>query len=108
MMKHSIWIQRFFISLVLLTLATGCATDSTQESTNQYLQDSAITSAVKQKFSSDPDLKNLQINVETRAGVVQLSGFVNSTNASIKAEKLARSVKDVSQVKNNLVVKGSG
>lgn len=107
-MKHSIWIQHFFISFLLLVLMAGCATDSTQKSTDQYLHDSAITSAVKQKLSSDPDLKNLQINVETRSGVVQLSGFVNSTKASIKAEELARSVKDVSQVKNHLIVKGSG
>jgi hypothetical protein len=107
-MKHSIWIRRFFMSFLLLAFTAGCATTSTQENTSQYLHDSAITSAVKQKIAGDPDLRNFEISVETHEGVVQLSGFVNSTNASLKAEKLAGSVKNVSRVNNRLIVKGSG
>jgi osmotically-inducible protein OsmY len=50
-------------------------------------------------------LKVLQINVESFKGVVQLSGFVDSAQASAKAVEIARSVKGVNAVKNSLVVK---
>lgn len=108
MIRHSIWLRHFFISLLLLMCMAGCAANSVEESSNQYLSDSAITSAVKQKIAGDPELRDFQITVETSAGVVQLSGFVSSTQASVKAEKLARSVENVSEVKNRLIVKGSG
>jgi len=108
MVKHSIWLRHFFTSLFLLVCMAGCAANSVEENSNQYLHDSAITSTVKQKIAGDPELRNFQITVETNAGVVQLSGFVSSTQASVKAEELARSVENVSEVKNRLIVKGSG
>jgi osmotically-inducible protein OsmY len=108
MIRHSIRLRRIFMSLLLLASMAGCAANSVEENSSQYLQDSAITSAVKQKIAGDPDLKNVQITVETNAGVVQLSGFVNSTDTAARAEELARSVRNVSEVKNRLVVKGSG
>jgi osmotically-inducible protein OsmY len=50
-------------------------------------------------------LKVFQINVETFKGVVQLSGFVDSEQASARASEVARSVKGVTAVKNSLIVK---
>jgi osmotically-inducible protein OsmY len=47
----------------------------------------------------------MQINVETFKGVVQLSGFVNSKESVTKAGEVARGVKGVTGVKNNLIVK---
>jgi len=64
-----------------------------------------LTAKVKAKIFDDPDLKVLQINVETFKGVVQLSGFVNSSKAASRAVEVARSVKGVQSVKNDLVVK---
>jgi hyperosmotically inducible protein len=43
--------------------------------------------------------------VETYKGVVQLSGFVNNQQAVDKAVQIARSVKGVTSVKNDLIVK---
>ena len=49
--------------------------------------------------------RSSQISVETYKGIVQLSGFVNSQQAIDKAGQIARSVKGVTSVKNNLIVK---
>ena len=46
-----------------------------------------------------------EINVETFKGVVQLSGFVSSQAAASKAVDLARAVKGVSSVKNDMRIK---
>jgi hyperosmotically inducible protein len=47
----------------------------------------------------------MQINVETYKGIVQLSGFVDSSEIAAKAGDVARTVKGVKKVNNNLVVK---
>ena len=89
----------------MVAFLAGCAGTQKRESTGEYFDDSAITSKVKTEIFKDPTLKVLQINVESFKGVVQLSGFVDSAQASAKAVEIARSVKGVNAVKNSLVVK---
>jgi hyperosmotically inducible protein len=69
------------------------------------VDDSAITAKVKAALAGDPRTKAHQVNVETREGVVQLSGFVDSSEAKSTAEELARSVDNVRSVDNELDVK---
>ena len=83
----------------------GCAGTMHRESTGEYVDDSVLTSKVKAEIYNDPMLKVLQINVESFKGVVQLSGFVDSVEASARAEEIAFSLKGVKSVKNDLVVK---
>jgi len=45
------------------------------------------------------------VSVESRKGIVQLSGFVNSQAAVDKAGQIPRGVKGVNAVRNDLVVK---
>ena len=92
----------FFIVLFNLV---GCASTSTQSSTGEYVDDSVITTKVKSLLAGDDFLKSFQIGVETFKGVVQLSGFVNTKDAADKAVQIARSVKGVKSVKNDLIVK---
>ena len=93
------------ILAVMLATVLGCASTSKQESTGEYLDDSVITTKVKTAVFNEPSLKSAEINVETFKGVVQLSGFV-STEADIKkAVEVARSVKGVTSVKNDMRVK---
>jgi osmotically-inducible protein OsmY len=61
---------------------------------------------VKAAVFSEPSLKSAEINVETFKGVVQLSGFVSSRADINKAVEVARSVKGVESVKNDMRVKG--
>jgi len=83
----------------------GCAATQTSESTGQYIDDSAITTKVKTAIFNDAMLKTMQISVETYKGEVQLSGFVNSAQSVRRAGEVARGVRGVVSVRNNLIVK---
>ncbi len=104
MKKRNVFIHCFMVLMLIGTLA-ACASTSTQESTGEYVDDSVITTKVKSLHAVDDFLKSFQIGVETYKGVVQLSGFVNTKEASDKAAQIAGSVKGVKSVKNDLVVK---
>lgn len=91
-----------FVSLFLAALlVSACAASPQHQSTGEYLDDSMITTKVKAAILNEPTLKVTQINVETYKGVVQLSGFVDSDDAARKAVEVARSVKGVTDVKND-------
>lgn len=93
------------LTAALLLFALGCASTSTQESTGQYMDDTVITTRVKTAILNEPSLKVLQINVETYQNVVQLSGFVSSRADMEKAVEVARSVKGVRSVKNDMLLR---
>ena len=87
-------------------LAIGaCAETRTSESTGAYVDDATITAKVKAAILGEPGLKSLQIGVETYKDVVQLSGFVNSSQAKTRAGEVAAGVAGVKSVRNDLVVK---
>ena len=97
--------MKFLACVVLVASFMGCAATRTTEGTGGYVDDTTITTKVKADIFSDSTLKVLQINVETFKGVVQLSGFVDSQKNATKAAEVARSVKGVVSVKNDLIVK---
>jgi osmotically-inducible protein OsmY len=97
--------MKFLACVVLVTSFMGCASTRTTEGTGEYVDDSAITTKVKTAILGESDLKVMQINVETFKGVVQLSGFVDSQKSATKAVEVARRVKGVVSVKNDLIVK---
>lgn len=71
----------------------------------RVIDDSEITAKVKAAIFAEPGLKTLQISVDTKKGVVTLSGSVTSRANSVTAASLARSVDGVSDVENHLVNK---
>jgi len=91
----------FFLALILLTGA-GCASTPTQEGTGEYVDDSVVTTKIKAQLFDEPDLKSLEIHVETFKGVVMLSGFVNSHDNINKAVAIARATTGVKSVKNEM------
>lgn len=91
----------FFIA-VLMVGVLGCAATETRQSTSEYVDDSWITTKVKSEIFAEPSLKVAQVNVETYQGVVQLSGFVDSNADMAKAVEVARAVKGVKSVKNDM------
>ena len=93
------------LSAFLVVSVVGCASTSKQEGTGEYVDDAVITTKVKAAIFNEPTLKSTEINVETFKGTVQLSGFVNSQADINKAVEVARSVKGVVSVKNNMHVK---
>jgi osmotically-inducible protein OsmY len=100
-------ITNFLLSLVLIISVplVGCATGKKHESTGEFLDDAVLTTKVKASILGDSRLKVLQIDVETYKGVVQLSGFVDSTEAANRAVELVRRVRGVKTVNNSLIVK---
>ena len=82
------------------------ASSAKKESAGAYVDDAAITTKVKAAILEESSLKSAEINVETYKGIVQLSGFVSSRAAIDKAVAVARGVKGVTSVKNDMTVKG--
>lgn len=70
------------------------------------MDDAGITASVKTDLAKDPDLSALAINVDTKDGVVTLNGPAPSAAAKGRAETIAKGVKGVKSVSNNLAVKG--
>ncbi len=94
-----------FFMTALLAFLMGCAATPKQEGTAEYIDDSVLTTKVKAAVFNEPTLKSSEINVETFKGVVQLSGFVNSQADINRAAEVARDVKGVKSVKNDMRVK---
>ena len=98
-------IIKFLSCCLLMAAFIGCAATQKHESAGQYVDDTAITTKVKAAIFEESTLKTLQINVKTYQGVVQLSGFVDSSQSVTKAGVVARRVENVRSVKNYLLVK---
>jgi len=104
-MKKSHIVIRFLVVLMMIAAFAACASTPKQESTGEYIDDSVITTKIKTLLANDDFLKSFQISVESRKGIVLLSGFVDSQKAVDKAGEIARGVQGVTTVYNNLVVK---
>jgi osmotically-inducible protein OsmY len=90
---------------VALTALAGCASSQKQESTGQYVDDTAITAKVKAAIFNEPALKSAEINVETFKGRVQLSGFVSSRANIDRAVQVAQGINGVTSVGNDMRLK---
>ena len=104
-MKKSYIVIRFLVVLIMIAAFVACASTPKHEGTGEYIDDSVITAKIKTQLASDDFLKSFQISVESRKGIVQLSGFVDSQKAVAKAGQIARGVEGVKSLRNNLIVK---
>ena len=86
-------------------ITAGCAVVRGQETVGAYVDDAAITTAVKAKFVEDKTVDAAAIKVETLNGTVALSGFAKSNAERSQAEYLARNTRGVREVRNTLAVR---
>ena len=93
------------VAAVALLTSTGCAVTRGQESVGAYVDDTAITTAIKARFVENKDVDAAAISVETMKGTVMLSGFAKSVTERNTAEVLARKINGVTMVKNEIVVR---
>lgn len=100
-MKRLKYFAALFMTVALL-FSLGCASTATKESTGEYIDDSVITTKVKDAIFREPTLKSFEINVVTYKGAVQLSGFVSSQSNMDKAVEIANGIKGVQSVKNDM------
>lgn len=91
-------------AIALLTTA-GCAVTRGQETVGAYVDDAGITTLVKARFVENKQVDAASIKVETLNGTVLLSGFAKSSIEKNSAESIARGVKNVKAVRNEIVVR---
>lgn len=82
---------------------TGAAPDP-DRTVGQHIDDAVITAAVKTRLLDDPQVKGLRIDVDTRQGVVFLTGTVGSQEEVDRAVEVARTTEHVRDVKPNLTI----
>ncbi|MFI5447204.1 BON domain-containing protein [Polaromonas sp. UC242_47] len=73
----------------------------------EKIDDIAITTSVSTGLAKDPDLSLTKINVDTKDGVVTLNGPAPTAAAKDRATDIAKQVKGVTSVNNQLVIKAS-
>jgi hyperosmotically inducible protein len=93
------------ISAIVLLTATGCAVQRGQETVGAYIDDAGITTLVKTRFVENKEVDAASIKVETLNGTVMLSGFAKNGAERNTAEAIARGVKGVVSVKNEIAVR---
>ncbi len=93
---------RAVVAAVAIALA-GCAGTATR--TGEYIDDSVITTKVKEAMAADRDVASRNISVTTNNGVVNLTGVAHSRAEAQKAVDLARKVAGVRSVRNNIEIK---
>lgn len=93
------------MTAVVLLTATGCAVTRGQQTVGAYVDDAAITTAVKAKFVDSKVVAASAISVETLNGTVLLSGFAKSNDEKSTAYQIARDVNGVKAVRNEIIVR---
>lgn len=93
------------ITVFALVALSGCAVTRGQESTGAYVDDTAITTAVKGRYVGNKEVDATAISVETLNGTVMLSGFAKNQTERSTAEDIAMKTKGVKSVKNAIVVR---
>lgn len=104
-MKPITRLMSLLLLALMVTSVLACASTETTQAPGEYLDDSAITAKVKTAIFNEPDLKVMEIAVETFRGEVQLSGFVSSRADANRAVEVARGVAGVRSVSNDMQVK---
>lgn len=98
------------------TLMAGCnreatiapsATVTPSTTVGTEIDDSIVTTKVKSAMVGDPELKGADVKVETRKGVVQLSGFAETQAQVMRAIAVARAISGVKDVENGMTLKAS-
>ena len=94
------------------TARAGAAAENAADSTRQMgaaasakVDDATITAKVNASLAADKDLSAVRIDVDTQNGVVTLSGPAPTATARERASEIARGVKGVSSVNNQLTIK---
>jgi hyperosmotically inducible periplasmic protein len=90
----------------------ACATDRTATERNQTMTEQAgdgwITTKIKSEFAMDKLVSATNIHVNTDNGVVHLSGVAKNRDEANRAIQIARDVKGVKSVRNEMKIEGVG
>ena len=90
---------------MLFTVALAACTSTTGRTVGENVDDATITSEVKAKLAAEKMSTLTKIGVDTDRRTVYLTGTVDSAEMRTRAEEIARGVKHVSGVVNNLTLR---
>jgi len=90
--------MRILLSVLVLVLAVGPLL------AQKKVSDDMLVDQVRVRLADDAEVGGQQIDVDAHQGVVTLKGKVRSDKQKSKAEKLAKKVKGVGSVINQLVI----
>lgn len=91
----------------LQIVAAGIAAKSGENDagTDQSVEDSQLTTLVREAIAADRQLQSQDIDVETEDGAVKLTGVVDSTSLRERAVELAGRIDGVAEVTDKLEVR---
>jgi osmotically-inducible protein OsmY len=89
----------------MLAGAAGCNVIRGESTPGEYVDDVAITTQVKYELLESKKVDGLDVNVDVMNGRVKLTGWASSETERAKATELARGVKGVRSVDNQLKIK---
>lgn len=96
-------IRMFLGMAVVIGLLAGCQS-MTGQTTGEYVDDASVTAAVKTKLANQQPSSLSRVEIETVNGVVHLIGVVKTEADKAEAARLAKQVKGVKRVDNDLTV----
>jgi osmotically-inducible protein OsmY len=99
-MKRFVWAV-MIMAVVIGAVAPVAAQD---RSMGDRVDDALITSTLKAKLVADSPKSLVNVNVDTKDGVVHLQGSVPTEQDRVDAERMARATKGVRDVHNELTV----
>jgi hyperosmotically inducible protein len=114
--RHPIHIAFLATSFAALAAVGACSKTAEPEAVTTsappitmgtQVDDAVVTSTVKAALLADALVKSFELQVETRKGVVQLSGFVDSQAQIDQAMALTSAVAGVTSVENSVTLRGS-
>ena len=94
------------VAVAIMMLLAACSS-MTGKTLGENIDDAGITTAVKAKLAGEKISTVTRIDVDTNQGVVALNGTVASEAMRVRAAEIARQVKGVRDVVNNLKVQAS-
>ena len=92
--------------LAVMMLLAACQS-TTGKTLGENIDDAGITTAVKAKLAAEKVSTLTRIDVDTNQGVVALNGTVKTVEDKVRAEQIARQVKGVRDVVNNLRIQAA-
>ena len=106
--------SKLFLALMVAIGLAGCANlglgggpgGQPKRTVGEAVDDATIGTQLKAALAADPDVSALKINVDTTQGNVRLRGEVKNISQWRKAESLARGIKGVKSVDNQLLITG--
>jgi hyperosmotically inducible protein len=98
-------IKAIAVLACVLAGATGCNVFRGESTAGEYVDDVAITTQVKYELLESKKVDGLDVNVDVMNGKVKLTGWASSATERSKATELARAVKGVKSVDNQIKIK---